>query len=109
MARHNLSAIKNRLYGLTVSALFSGMYCTPGMARHNPPAIEDLLYGLRLARCSPGWGVKQHWAQSVRAWVTGAYNATGDFPSRTWSLSSVLSGGRLELESRTTNLCPKGE
>jgi hypothetical protein len=42
------------------------------MAWHNPPAIEDLLYGLMFNAVLFGMEVKQHWAQLVRGWVTGA-------------------------------------
>jgi hypothetical protein len=59
------------------------------MAWHNPPAIEDLLYGRTVSALLSGLEAKQRWAQSVRGWVTGIYNATGDLPSRTLSLSSV--------------------
>jgi hypothetical protein len=45
------------------------------MARHNPPAIEDLLYGLTVGVLLSGLEVEQRWAQSIRGWVTGAYNA----------------------------------
>jgi hypothetical protein len=45
------------------------------MAWHNPPAIEDLLYGLTVNVLLSWLEVKQRWAQSVRGWVTGAYNA----------------------------------
>jgi hypothetical protein len=37
--------------------------------------IEDLLYGLTVSALLSGLDVKQRWAQSVRGWVTGAYNA----------------------------------
>jgi hypothetical protein len=44
------------------------------MARHSPPAMEDLLYGLTVSALLSGLEVEQRSAQSVRGWATGAYN-----------------------------------
>jgi hypothetical protein len=68
------------------------------MARHDPPAIEDFLYGLTVSALLSGLEVKQRWAQSVREWATGgAYNARpiGIIQKSRW-ISLGLNGAQLQ-------------